>query len=263
MPPDNPNGVGALRLTGERPAARETAGARAEPRPELRAVPAPLGTEPRDRAQDRANGRAHDDGALVQRAAAGDEAAFRALYQGEFDFVLRTCIRFGLSESDAEDAAQETFQIAHRKLARFTSGRFSTWLYRIAANVVADVHRRRRVREALLSLWMPKEEPLAPAPDEPVHQAEAARQVREVLARMSAKKREVFVLYELEGLPGDEIAERIGCNLATVWTRLHYARQEFKRIAIERGIAAEHAEETRDCAAAPERDAALAPEGLR
>jgi DNA-directed RNA polymerase specialized sigma24 family protein len=62
------------------------------------------------------------------------------------------------------------------------------------------------------------------------------RQVREVLARMAAKKREVFVLYELEGLSGEEIAERIGCGTATVWTRLHYARQEFRRIASARGL---------------------------
>ncbi len=243
MPPDNPDGVGALRMETGRPLASREAG---PARPALRAVPGISRDAERD------------DGALVRRALEGDKAAFRALYLAEFEFVLRTCIRFGLGESDAEDAAQETFQIAHRKLARFTQGRFSTWLYRIAANVVADVHRRRRVREALLSLWMPREEPLAPSPDEPVHQADAARQVRAVLARMSAKKREVFVLYELEGLPGEEIAERIGCNVATVWTRLHYARQEFKKIAIEQGLAAEYAPD----AGAPE-GSKFAAEGSR
>jgi len=179
------------------------------------------------------------DAALVRRALAGDGGAFRELYEAEFDFVLRTCIRFGLPESDAEDAAQETFQVAHRKLAQFTQGRFSTWLYRIAANIVSDLHRRRRVREALLKLWWPREEPLAPSPDAALHEAEVARQVGEVLARMAPKKREVFVLYELEGLSGEEIAERIECGVPTVWTRLHYARLEFKKIAVERGLDAQ------------------------
>jgi RNA polymerase sigma-70 factor (ECF subfamily) len=205
MAPNHPKGMGALQLELTRGPAAE------EPAPE-------------------------QDVLLVRRALEGDATAFHALYEAEFDFVLRTCMRFGLAESDAEDATQETFQIAHRKLARFTQGSFSTWLYRIAANVVSDMHRRRRVRETLFALWMPREVPLAAAPDAAMHEAETVQQVREVLSRMAAKKREVFVLYELEGLSGEEIAERIDCNVATVWTRLHYARQEFKRIALERGL---------------------------
>ncbi len=102
--------------------------------------------------------------------------------------------------------------------------------------MVSDLHRRRRVREALLSLWLPREERLAAGPDEALQSADTVRQVREVLARMAAKKREVFVLYELEGLSGEEIAQRIGCGTPTVWTRLHYARQEFRRIAAARGL---------------------------
>jgi RNA polymerase sigma-70 factor (ECF subfamily) len=47
---------------------------------------------------------------------------------------------------------------------------------------------------------------------------------------MGRKKREVFALYELEGCSGEEIAERVGCKLETVWTRLHYARKDFARL---------------------------------
>jgi RNA polymerase sigma-70 factor (ECF subfamily) len=176
------------------------------------------------------------DAELARRAAAGDERAFRALYDEHFDFVFRSCRRLGLPEADAEDAAQETFAIASRKLGRFDRGRLDTWLYRIAANVVSSRHRRRRVREALFSLWGGGAQEVAPSAHRALEAREAARQVGEVLARMSPKKREVFALFELEGLSGEEIAERIGAKLDTVWTRLWHARKEFQRIARKRGL---------------------------
>jgi RNA polymerase sigma-70 factor (ECF subfamily) len=54
---------------------------------------------------------------------------------------------------------------------------------------------------------------------------------------MAPKKREVFALFELEGLTGEEIAERVGCKVDTVWTRLWHARRDFERIARKRGWA--------------------------
>jgi RNA polymerase sigma-70 factor, ECF subfamily len=177
-----------------------------------------------------------DEAVLVRRAQAGDAAAFRSLYEAHFAFVLRSCLRLGLSEADAEDAVQETFLIASRDLARFGEGRLSTWLYRIAANMVSGRHRRKRVREALFSWFAPREPEPAPPPDRQYESREAARKVAEVLARLAPKKREVFALYELEGLSGEEIAARVGCPLATVWTRLHHARRDFERIARKRGL---------------------------
>src|ERR1041384_418210 len=94
------------------------------------------------------------DAELARRAAAGDAGAFRALYEAHFDFVLRACRRLGLDEHDAEDAVQETFVVAHRKLRSFREGKLSTWLFRIAANIVSARHRRRRVREALSLRWL-------------------------------------------------------------------------------------------------------------
>ena len=52
---------------------------------------------------------------------------------------------------------------------------------------------------------------------------------------------EVFALFELEGLTGEEIAERIGCKVDTVWTRLYYARKEFAKLAERRGLGADEA----------------------
>ena len=62
-----------------------------------------------------------------------------------------------------------------------------------------------------------------------------------VLERMSPKKREVFALFELEGLSGEEIAARIGVPVNTVWTRLHHARREFIKIGRRLGVMEEDA----------------------
>ncbi|HUJ26282.1 MAG TPA: RNA polymerase sigma factor [Myxococcales bacterium] len=180
-----------------------------------------------------------DDGRellLIREAQAGDAAAFRALFDAYFHFVLRTCSALGLGPSDADDALQETFIVAHRKLRRFQGGSFAPWLYRIAANVVSARHRTARVRQALASIWLPREQPAAPEPDLAVHESEARRDVARVLARMRPKKREVFALFELEGLSGEEIAGHVGCSLGTVWTRLYHARRDFVRIGRKLGV---------------------------
>ncbi|MBI3183060.1 MAG: RNA polymerase sigma factor [Myxococcales bacterium] len=174
---------------------------------------------------------------LLARCRDGDEVAWRELYRAHFPFVWRVARRLGIPDSERGDVCQEVFLVAFRKLGAFRQGRLSTWLYRIAANVCSDRHRRRRLREALLSLWgeRPAEKvaPRTPLTDYESREAEAA--VGEVLSRMAPKKREVFALYELERLSAEEIAERVGCKLKTVWTRLHYARKDFERIARKRG----------------------------
>lgn len=146
------------------------------------------------------------------------------------------CRRLGTPEAELDDVVQDTFIVAFKRLGSFEGGRFSTWLYRIAANVVSGRHRRRRVRAAFQALFGQVEEPHTEGPESAYETKEAQASVGAVLERMSSKKREVFALYELEGLSGEEIAERIGCKVETVWTRLHYARRDFERIARKRGI---------------------------
>jgi RNA polymerase sigma-70 factor, ECF subfamily len=177
------------------------------------------------------------DFSLLSRCRAGEAAAWRELYDAHFDFVHRVSRRLGTPDGELDDVVQETFLVAFRKLTDFQSGRFTTWLYRIAANVVSGRHRRRRIREAFGALFgRSEEEAVARAPDGEYEAREAELHVAQVLARMAPKKREVFALFELEGLSGEEIAERVGCKVDTVWTRLHYARKDFERIARKRGV---------------------------
>jgi len=191
--------------------------------PSSAALPAPAGAEAAEMT---------GEGELLDRCRSGDVAAWRQLYDAHFDFAYRVARRLGTPVEEVEDVCQEAFLVAFRKLGSFKEGRFSTWLYRICANVASDRHRRRRVRRAFAALWSGEGE-LSPGPRTPEHEyqsAEAEALVSRILERMAPKKREVFALFELEGLSGDEVAERVGCKVATVWTRLFHARKEFERL---------------------------------
>jgi len=164
--------------------------------------------------------------------------AFRAFYERNFRFVYRIVARMADPAGDVDDLTQEVFTIAGPKLPSFEGrAKETTWLYRIAANVVSADRRKRR-RQHLLSLrWlMPSpEDELSESPDRDIERDDARSLVRDILATMTEKKRTVFVLFELEGMPGQEIAEIVGCPLDTMWTRLFHARREFKARLAERG----------------------------
>jgi RNA polymerase sigma-70 factor (ECF subfamily) len=173
-----------------------------------------------------------DDADLFARCRDGDPAAQRAFYDRYARFILRTARRLGIPPEEIEDVTQEVFSIAFRKLDRFQGGQITTWLYRICSNRVQHHHSSRRVRQALARLFGAGVAQSEPAAQERVTERhEAERAVSAILARMSAKKREVLVMFEFEGLPGDVIAERVGCPEETVWTRLYHARREFARLA--------------------------------
>lgn len=163
---------------------------------------------------------------------------FRDFYQRHFRFVYRLVARIA-EPADVEDLVQEVFTIAGRKLPEFEGrSRETTWLYRIAANVVV-ADRRKKKRQRLLSLKWLRPEPdelVVDGPDREVERDDARSLVRELLSKMSEKKRDVFVLFELEGFTGQEVAEMVGCPLDTMWTRLFHARRDFRRLLAERGL---------------------------
>jgi RNA polymerase sigma-70 factor (ECF subfamily) len=178
------------------------------------------------------------DLAVLMRCRAGDRLAWKTLHDAHFDFVYRVARRLGVPDHEAEDICQEVFLVAFRRLDSFGDGRFASWLYRITANVVSQRHRRARVRRFLNALVGGEHEPAAPTatPERAVEAHEIDEGVRQILERLAPKKREVFALFELEGLSGEEIASQVGCRLETVWTRLHYARREFARLARKQGL---------------------------
>jgi RNA polymerase sigma-70 factor, ECF subfamily len=176
---------------------------------------------------------------LLARCREGDAAAWRALFDAHFAFVHRVARRLGTPESEVDDLCQETFMVVFKNLERFSTGSFEGWLYRIVSNLAASRHRKRRFLRKLshlVGLESPDEPVDTQGPEALVRQQEVAGEVRRILEGMTAKKRDVFVLYELEGLSGAEISERLKCSVETVWTRLHYARKDFTRLTRQREL---------------------------
>lgn len=155
-------------------------------------------------------------------------ATFDEVYTASLDFVWRTLKSLGLRPPALEDAIQDVFVVVHRRLADF-EGRSSlrTWIYGIAVRVARD-HRRRERRKGGLSPLDFEPEDRAPGPHEHAAQSEALSELAAVLEALDEPKREVFVLCDLHELSAPEIAEVLGINLNTAYSRIRAARQEFK-----------------------------------
>lgn len=152
-----------------------------------------------------------------------------ALFQHHFDLVWRTVRRLGVPPEAVDDAAQEVFVIASRRLASIELGKERAFLYGTAVRVAATA---RRTSSRRLAAQPPDEatDPAdtAPAPDELVDRKRARQLLDELVARLPDDTRPVFVLYELEGLTMDEIATCLEVPPGTVASRLRRAREVFQ-----------------------------------
>jgi RNA polymerase sigma-70 factor (ECF subfamily) len=165
------------------------------------------------------------------------EAVPRPTLRQVFDehgaYVWRALRHLGAPEGEVDDLVQEVFVVVHRRLPSF-EGRSSlrTWLYGICLRVASDFRRRARVRYERTASDPARDlsESASLAPDE---RARARAQLRNLLAALDDDKREVLVLYEIEGLPMSEVAEILGCPLQTAYSRLHAARARLVALAAE------------------------------
>jgi RNA polymerase sigma-70 factor (ECF subfamily) len=160
---------------------------------------------------------------------------FVDLYRRYFHECCRWVRAMGVPDSDLEDIAQEVFTVANRKLLGTEVRDPGAWLYRIAWLTVSD-HRRRAWFRNLFSRRGRAVVEELPAPEGPVEiyeRAERARLLQLALDRMTPIRRTTFVLYEIEGYSGEEIAALQGIPLKTVWTRLHHARKSFVELLDE------------------------------
>jgi RNA polymerase sigma-70 factor (ECF subfamily) len=146
-------------------------------------------------------------------------------------FLLRVLVRIVGDRTQAEDVLQEVFLLAHRRRHELDpNGNVVGWLYRSALNVVRH-HRRTLARRARLHAAVARE-PRGDdgrGPERPGTMRDTAQNVRACLTALPISQREVFVLFELEELDGERIAELVGAPVATVWTRLHRGRDKFRR----------------------------------
>jgi RNA polymerase sigma-70 factor (ECF subfamily) len=169
------------------------------------------------------------DPRLLDACLDGDDAAWCRLHRLCYPRAAAFLRKLGVGELDLDDAAQEVFLQLFRYLPSFRrEAELSTWLYRVCITQARSVRRRRRVTQTLSQLLSLGTAPtLVSTPSLP--DAIVRRRVEAALACLSEGDRTVFVLYEMEGLPGKRIAEIVSSPEASVWRRLHDARLAFRR----------------------------------
>jgi RNA polymerase sigma-70 factor (ECF subfamily) len=154
------------------------------------------------------------------------------VYRAHAAQVARWAAHMGGPGIDVEDVVHEVFMVVQRRLPEFRGeARLSTWLYRITERVVRDGRRKERVRAWLRRTRRNDVEraltDVLRTPAEQLEREQARASVYVVLDRLPEKYRRVLVLFEMEGLSGEQIAELTGVKLATVWVHLHRAREQF------------------------------------
>lgn len=165
----------------------------------------------------------------------GADISFEQLYRDNFEFVVRSARRLGVQPAWMDDVAQEVFVVASRKLASFEGrSKVRTWLFSITLRVVQG-HRRWSKRHDR------RKDALAREPGrvhDPYSRARAADTLVTLLQTLPEKYQTVFILGELEGMTSAEIAEGLGLNPNTTYSRLREARKKMAE-AVERHRATE------------------------
>jgi len=176
--------------------------------------------------------------ALVARAQGGDLPAFNQLVLRHQDALYSLSLRMLGSREAAEDATQEAFVRAYRRLETFRGGNFRSWLFTIVANISRD-ELRRRGRRPQLSLDRSRDDPdradLDPAdpdplPDARAEQGDLRRVLESALLELPDDWRELVVLVDVHGLAYDEAAQSTGLPIGTVKSRLSRARGRLRDI---------------------------------
>lgn len=155
------------------------------------------------------------------------------IYERHVDFVWRSLRGQGVPDDELGDAIQEVFLVVHRTLGAF-EGRSSlpTWLFTICRSVARD-RRQRAYRRHEIAHPARMDEPVDARADTAARAEHNDRllQLEAILARMEPDLRDVFVLFEIEDLTGEEISRGLSIPLGTVYSRMQLARKAFGRAA--------------------------------
>ena len=164
---------------------------------------------------------------------------FDQAYRASFAFAYRCVRRLGVDEPSVDDVVQDVFVVVHRRWADFDP-RLSLrgWVYGILARVVHDHRRSTRRRARVLApvddLALPAQpSPESAGPERRLAQQQALSQLGRLLAQLDEQKREVLVLSELEQMTVPEIAQALGANSNTIYSRLASARKQFSELYAE------------------------------
>ena len=178
-------------------------------------------------------GSAPSEAEAIERAKQGDGEAFEILYELHKRRVYSLCLRMTANTAEAEDLAQEAFLQLFRKIGTFRGeSAFSTWLHRLAVNVVLMHLRKKGLPVVSLEETTPGEED-APKKDFGAEDMNLAGsidrlQLQKAVENLPPGYRTIFVLHDVEGYEHNEIAELVGCSIGNSKSQLHKARMKLR-----------------------------------
>jgi RNA polymerase sigma-70 factor, ECF subfamily len=181
---------------------------------------------------------------MLSHREAPRDVRLRSMMDDHFDVVWRALRRLGVPDAGVDDAAQQVFLVASRRVEEIEGGGERAYLLGIALRVASDARRAvRRRREVPMDDLIAESSPEAgassaagpPLPDEMLDHRRALAMLAALLDEMPGEMREAFVLFELEELSAPQVAQALGVPVGTVASRVRRAREHFRRSLARRG----------------------------
>jgi len=176
----------------------------------------------------------------IRLAQQGDPAAFERIYQLHSRRVYALCLRMVGNTTEAEDLTQEAFLQLFRKVHTFRGeSAFSTWLHRLAVNVVLMRLRKKALPETSLEeVTEPDEESGGPrkevgGPDLLLSGSIDRVNLQRAIEQLPPGYKSVFVLHDIQGYEHNEIAEIMDCSIGNSKSQLHKARMRLRELLQE------------------------------
>jgi len=176
----------------------------------------------------------------IRLAQQGDAGAFEQIYRLHGRRVYALCLRMVGNTAEAEDLTQDAFLQLFRKIGTFRGeSAFSTWLHRLAVNVVLMKLRKKTLPETSLEESTdPEDESSGPrreigAPDLLLSGSIDRVHLERAIEQLPPGYRQVFVLHDVQGFEHNEIAELMQCSIGNSKSQLHKARMRLRELLQE------------------------------
>ena len=158
--------------------------------------------------------------------------SFDALYERRLSDVSRWVRVLGTRDADCQDIVQEVFLVVHRLLSRFDGQNEAGWIFQIVRRKVRDHRRLLWAKKFFGHQRVPVEEGVLwtnRGPLDELDRKQKARLLTQVVDRLTENERVAFLLFEIEGSTGQEIADFVGAPINTIWARILRARRKLQK----------------------------------
>ena len=174
-----------------------------------------------------------EEAQAIEKAKQGDAEAFQVLYDLHKRRVYSLCLRMTSNTAQAEDLTQEAFLQLFRKIGTFRGeSAFSTWLHRMAVNVVLMQLRKKQLPSVSLEETMEGEDETPRkelgAPDRKLAGSVDRLHLQRAMDELPPGYRKIFLLHDVEGYEHNEIAEMVNCSIGNSKSQLHKARLKLR-----------------------------------